>query len=62
MDRRSTEFYNRLTKSWLQGNDIEIYSTHKEGKTVVTERSIRTLRIKFINIWLQHQNKRVLIN
>ena len=62
MDRRSTEFYNRLTKSWLQDNDIEIYSTHKEGKTVVTERSIRTLRIKFINIWLQHQNKRVLIN
>ena len=62
MDRRSTEFYYRLTKSWLQGNDIEIYSTHKEGKTVVTERSIRTLRIKFINIWLQHQNKRVLIN
>ena len=62
MDRRSTEFYYRLTKSWLQDNDIEIYSTHKEGKTVVTERSIRTLRIKFINIWLQHQNKRVLIN
>ena len=50
MDRRSTEFYNRLTKSWLQDNDIEIYSTHKEGKTVVTERSIRTLRMKFINI------------
>ena len=28
-------FYNRLMKSWLQDNDIDIYSTHNEGKFVV---------------------------
>ena len=26
------EFYNRSMKSWLQVNDIEMYSTHNEGK------------------------------
>ena len=25
------EFYNRLMKSWLQENDIEMYLTHDEG-------------------------------
>ena len=30
-------------KSWLEKNDIEIYSTHDEGKSVVSERFIRTL-------------------
>ena len=29
-------------KSWLQDNDIEMYSTHNEGKSVVAERFIRT--------------------
>ena len=24
-------------KSWLQDNDIELYSTHNEGKSVVIE-------------------------
>ena len=28
-------FYNRLMKSWLQDNDIDIYSTHNEVKFVV---------------------------
>ena len=31
-------------KSWLQNIDIEIYSTHNEGKSVVAERFIRTLK------------------
>ena len=31
-------------KSFLQNNDIEIYSTHNEGKSVIAERFIRTLR------------------
>ena len=25
---KSSEFYNRSIKSWLQDNDIEMYSTH----------------------------------
>ena len=33
-------------KAWLQDNDIEIYSTIKEGKSVVTERYIRNLKNK----------------
>ena len=31
-------------KSWLEKNDIEMYSTHNEGKSVVAERFIRTLK------------------
>ena len=33
-------------KSWLEKNDIEMYSTHNEGKSVVTERFIRTIKNK----------------
>ena len=36
---KGSEYYNRPMKSWLQDNDIEIYSTHN----VVAERFIRTL-------------------
>ena len=31
-------------KSWLEKNDIEMYSTHNEEKSVIVERLIRTLR------------------
>ena len=33
-------------KLWLQENDINIYSTRSDGKTVVVERFIRTLKNK----------------
>ena len=33
-------------KSWLEKNDIEMYSVHNEGKSVVAERFIRTLKNK----------------
>ena len=33
-------------KSCLQDNNIEIHSTHNEGKSVVAERFIRTLKNK----------------
>ena len=33
-------------KSWLEENDIEMYSTQNEGKPVVGERFIRTLKNK----------------
>ena len=42
-------------KLWLEKNDIEMYSTHNEGKSAVAERFIRTLKLKFIGIWLQYQ-------
>ena len=39
-----SEFYNKSMKSWLQDSDIKVYSTHYEGKFVVAERFIRTLK------------------
>ena len=45
MDKGS-EFYKRSMKSFLQNNGIEMYSTHNEGKSVVGERFIRTLKNK----------------
>ena len=33
-------------KSWLEKNDIEMYSTHNEGKSVAAERFIRTIKNK----------------
>ena len=41
-----SEFYNRSIKSWLQDNDTETYSAHNEGKSVVAEIFIRTLKNK----------------
>ena len=43
---KCSEFYNGSFKKWLQHNEIEIYSTHSEGKSVVAERFIRTLKNK----------------
>ena len=34
-------------KSWLEKNAIGMYSTHNEGKSVVAERVITTLKNKF---------------
>ena len=33
-------------KSWLEKNSLEIYSTHNEGKSVITERFIKTVKNK----------------
>ena len=43
---KGSEFCNRQMKSWLQDNDIEMYSTHNGGKSVVVERFIRALKNK----------------
>ena len=40
------EFYNHVSKKWLSDNDIIMYSTYNEGKSVVAERFIRTLKNK----------------
>ena len=40
------EFYNNVFKKWLSDNDIIMYSTYNEGKSVVAERFIRTLKTK----------------
>ena len=43
---KGSEFYRSSFKKWLKDNDIEMYSTHNEGKSVVAERFIRTLKNK----------------
>ena len=43
---KGTEFYKRSMKSFLQKNNIEMYLTHNEGKSVVTEQFIKTLKNK----------------
>ena len=40
------EFYNRVFKKWLSDNDIIMYSTYNEGKSVIAERFIRKLKNK----------------
>ena len=43
---KGSEFYNAFFKKWLRDNDIVMYSTHNEGKSVAAERFIRTLKSK----------------
>ena len=43
---KGSEFYTSSSKKWLKDNDIEMYSTHNEGKSVVAERYISTLKTK----------------
>ena len=40
------EFYNNVFKKWLSDNDIIMYSTYNESKSLVAERFIRTLKNK----------------
>ena len=43
---KGSEFYNNSFKKWLKDNDIEMYLIHNEGKSVVAEKFIRTLKNK----------------
>ena len=42
------EFYNRSMKSFLQNNNMEMYSIHNKRRSVVAKSFIGN----FINIWL----------
>ena len=43
---QGSEFYNQSFKDFLKINNIEMYSTFNEGKSVVAERFMRTLKNK----------------
>ena len=43
---KGSKFYNRSMKSWFEKNDIEMYSTHNERKSVTAEKFNRTLKNK----------------
>ena len=58
---KGSEFYNASFKKWLQDNDIVMYSTNNEGKSVVAERFIRTLKSKIYK-YVTSVSKNVYIN
>ena len=43
---KGSEFYNNSFQKWLKDNGIELYSIYNEGKSVVVEKFIRTLKTK----------------
>ena len=49
---KGSEFYNRSMKSFLQNNDIEMYSMHNEGKSVIAESIIGTSKHKIYEYYL----------
>ena len=46
LEDKGSEFYNAYFKKWWRDNNIVMYSTRNEGKSVVAERFIRTLKSK----------------
>ena len=40
------EFYNKRMQEWLNNNNILMYSTQNENKSVIAERFIKTLKAK----------------
>ena len=58
---KSYEFYNASFKKWLQDNGTVMYSTNNEGKSVVAERFIRTLKSKIYK-YMTSLSKNVYIN
>ena len=43
---KGIEFYNRSMKSCIQDNNVKVNSTRNEGKSVVAEEFIKTLKTK----------------
>ena len=43
---KGSEFYNIFVKKWLKDNDIEMHLIYNEGRSVVAERFIKTLKTK----------------
>ena len=58
---KGSKFYNAFFKKWLRDNDIVMYSTHNEAKSVVAERFIRTLKSKIYK-YMTSISKNVYIN
>ena len=47
--KQGSEFYNNSLKKFLKINNTKMYSVYNEGKSVVDERFIRTLKKKIFN-------------
>ena len=44
-------------QEWLDNNDILMYSTHNEGKSVIAERFIKTLKTKMYKKMTSNDSK-----
>ena len=55
------EFYNKVTQQWLDNNDILMYATHNERKSVVAERCKTTLKAEIYKIITAIDSKSYLI-
>ena len=51
------EFYNKLLQEWLDNNDILMYSRHIEGKLLIAERFIKTLKAGIYEQMTAHDRK-----
>ena len=43
---KDDELHNGSVKPWLQDNNTEMYSVHNQGKSVVAERFVWSLKTK----------------
>ena len=59
---KGSECYSGSMKSWLEKNDVEMFSTYNEGTSVIAERFIRSLKIKSINTCMTSTWKNVYID
>ena len=59
---RGSKFYNSSFRKWLKDNDIETYLIHNEGKSVVAEGFIRTLKTKIYKYITAISKMCILIN
>ena len=61
---KGSEICNRSIKSWLQDNDIEIYSTYNEGKEnlLLLKNLLEPSWAKFTNICFNIEKKSILIS
>ena len=51
------EFYNNIMQEWLENNDILIFYIHDEGKSIIAERFIKTLKTKIYKKVTANENK-----
>ena len=51
------EFYNKLMQEWLDNNDILIYSTHNEHKSIIAESFIKTQKATIYKKMTANDNK-----
>ena len=47
---QGSEFNNKSFKKWLEDNDIKMYSTYSETKSIAAERFIRALKNKIYKL------------